>query len=195
MLPLTLSSPYVLPECLGLLASLTRLTIGEPATDTLRLLPVSLTRLRQLQVFTVESESYAMPSPASVLRLELLAELPALRAVRMAGACVEDLDWVQARTWRHAGVGMPRSATHCSCHARPACLRAAASRQQCSGRGAVCVSVVQGLNQVTCLQLGPCLRAHFMPPPPGGGPDNIDGSLHFSVDELNAALQPLTQVC
>ena len=45
---------------------------------------------------------------------------------------------------------------------------------------------MQGLWHVTCLVLAGCCRAT------GGGKA---GDIQFSLDELDAALQPLTQVC
>ena len=106
---LQLSSPGLLPECIGSLTSLTKLTIDEPRRDspTPRQLPTSITRLQQLQVFEVESDSAGnLPSPASVLWLKQLAELPALRLVSMQFAFLDGLDWVQARASCHAGLGM-----------------------------------------------------------------------------------------
>ena len=131
---LLLLESEVLPECIGGLTTLTRLaTCPRQNPDNPRALPASLIRLRQLQKFEVEcdADDDLLAAPPSVRRLELLAELPALRTVSMSGAFFENLDWAQASAGRLASLRAGRSAVLLSWHTRPACsTHSNGSRQQ-----------------------------------------------------------------
>lgn len=191
---LDLWHPTHLPDYMVLLTALTtlhlRLGSAEPTTT---LLPPSLSGLQRLSALDIEGSPFETgPDDDKEPVLEgadVLAALPQLRSVAMAGIYLHNLDWLQVG--RAAGccwacqLNMPAAAALCGCCIcgrlpLPTLLVATCSP-----------AAIQSLTQVTQLHLDACL-------PSDGVEEDVQlgrgGRCCFSGAAFQRALQPLVQV-